>query len=750
MMFRKHTLALAIGLCTAQAWAATPAAPDVVKDPKGAWAHFLAHGDSADVVKALSVRNAIGYSMTDADPAKCKDNAAALDEALASVPVSIAFHRMAMLCAEATGDAKRAERELEAVAALSKLALASASESENAAPVRVVMALDMDALLASTGLERRYGYYNQFTAEYDFPYVAAVWDPERKLERHLRFDWTDTWVQISREPVKYPMLRTNFANAFIDNDAKANNEEAIDILTLRRVLQSPIAERPALLRTGVDAGGILSAATWAAICEQKGMPKQCADGYVEAVLPMAEKQYALPMALLAYGYAQGLGVRKDEAAAMKLLDAADARWVRNGASAAYIDLWMISHDEPLPPALAQRLARALQAGNENALFLQMKDAQRRDPKFKPDAKQVAYLRSDAQNGKGEGYAWLATTMDENAAETKAIEQLAAEHGDADSQSTMAARKFGFTGEARDEAAGREWLERAAHGGNTWAASFRSSIARSEGDGAGAQGWLFAPATEGDIDAQLALADVWSSDLPNMSGDREKAMGIRRELAQYSPAARRNLARALIFDDKTPKDPVEARKLLTADAEGGDHESEAMLGMAILHGDLGPVDEAAGTKWMERALAGGNASAPSDYAFWLFYRKGTDASRAQGLKLWREHLKAPSSANNLAWALCTSDIASARDAKAGMEAVKEMGNVESLEFGEQDTVAACQAASGDFASALALQKQVNAKWRAQIKNAKSTPEQEKQTKEFDKRLALYEAKQPYIEGPEDRE
>ena len=60
-----------------------------------------AHGDAAEVTKSLEVRGALGFSVTDADPASCKEHAAALDDAIAKVPVSIAYHRMAMLCAEA-------------------------------------------------------------------------------------------------------------------------------------------------------------------------------------------------------------------------------------------------------------------------------------------------------------------------------------------------------------------------------------------------------------------------------------------------------------------------------------------------------------------------------------------------------------------------------------------------------------------------------------------------------------------------
>lgn len=756
---RRSALVLALGLGATQAWAASPA-PDVVKDAKGAWAHFLAQTDPEVADEALAVRAKVEYNTASVNAEACRANAADVDRAVAAIPVSIAVHRMAMLCADATGDQQRAERELAAIASLSKLALSRASESGNAKPVPIVIWLDIPALLVSAGLELRYEYYAQRLPTRHFPMVVAVWDPERKLERHVRFDWTNTWHEIQRTPDgKYPLQRKNFVNEMVEADAKANDLSAIDLLAVRGAHNADdIASRIAALRTAAEAGGSNAAWSWAHLCASEGAPKGCADGLVEALMPQAEKQLARPMMLLAFAYAQGLGVPRDEAAAMRLLDAADQRWSRSGATTAYIDLWQQVYDGVvLPPALAERLARAAKSGNENAPFEQIYDDVRREV-FRLDDAKLAYLGSPAQNGQGEGYKWLADGKPVDEAEAKQKQRWirqAAELGNPDAQAILASDLlYGDDGVERDPKQAREWLLRAADGGDAWAARRLSWMARSEGDVRAAERWLLLPASHGDIQTQLDLADLWSTNAAGLFGGIKDAVQIFRDLSPHSASARRSLAAMLARGQGTSKDPVEARKLLQQDAEAKDHESEALLGMLLLNGLLGPAGEVEGRKWVQRAMDGGGESIANDFGYWLFFRQGTDAGRNEALGVWRKALEkdAPGVANNLAWALCTTEHAAFRNGREGLEVSKKIDDPDSM--AEKDTIAACHAAAGDFAKATALQQEVVDEYTGVVRKIESARgdkpagDGEKasadQLKEFQDRLKLYADGKPYVE------
>lgn len=727
-------------------------------DARAAWDAFLTKAEADRVYPAFTVLDKLGYG-EQLNATKCAEHAAELRKAVETAPVSIAMHRTAMRCAEATGDTAGAELEMQQVAALAKLALAGASDSANAAPIRVLHFADIFALIDSVGLQWRYKYYERTLATPDFPLVVATWDPERKVERHLRFDWMDTAMRLSRDPKQqFPGYRVKVALETIEADVKGNGVAAIDVLAIREAKVLTQQQAIARLRTATEAGGVAAPWTWLVHCSGKDAPAGCADGLVEALLPQAEEQFARPMALLAYAYAQGIGVSRDEASAEKLLDAADARWPKLAASVAYAELWQQGNEEPFPAAIAARLTRAEAAGNPGARFLQIYDRVRRTPKAPLLPADIAYLSSREQNGLGQGYEFLfrdaAERKDESARQR--YRQLAADAGSVAAQSSLGGDLLAGEHLPADEAAARKWLERAASGGDRYGALVASNLAMQRGDAATAEQWLLGQVIAYDAGALMAVAGLYASDSPGVTGNSEKAVAIYREISDSMPEARRALAQMLIDGKGTKKDLVEARRLLQDDADKGDHASESLLALRLLNGDFGKGQEAEGRKWAERALAGGDDGIASDYGYWLVYKADTAASRKQGLAIWRKALEGDNAyvPNNLAWALCTSPREDVRDGKAGLEATRKMQRP--LDMAEIDTVAACHAAAGDFAQAQALQRDVIARYTAMIEGQaaarpKGAPETEsdRQTKaqmqEFEDRLQLYASGKPYVES-----
>lgn len=752
-------LAFALALaCSCAAHAATPGpVPDVARDPAGAWEHFLANADSDTAYPAYEVLDRVSATGDKVDATACRTEAAALRESIALVPVSPALHRAAMLCAEATGDTALAERELAAVAALVRHSLAGATESANGRPVRVLRPHDVRATLLSAGLEPAYAYYPALRVRRSFPFVVAAWDPGQETERHLRFDYMEATVAIMRsEEGKYPYARSSVAAAVLEGLRKATITEGVDAVAWKsgRDATDPAA-RIAQWRMAAGIGGVQSARAWVQYCAEGKAPAHCAEGLVDTLLPIAEQKRAWPMLLLAYAYAEGIGVARDADAGTRLLDAADARWSRMGASVAYARLWRDAHGDEaaLPDVLEARLERARAAGNEDARHFLIVERLARDPVAPLDAADIAFLSQATQNGLGDGFLTLASWAEERKQDQEYARwlQRAADAGNPWAQADVGYDlAYGDDQAIRDKPRGLRYLAEAAHGGNSYAALLRSHDAQEQEDYLAAERWLIDAAGYAyDTQALLEIARLYEWERPGVSGDPAKAVLLYRELAGLGVAdARRRLAMMLIDGRHVPQDKTEARALLEAAAADGDHATEGVLGIALLIGQLGPVEEEAGVRWVERALAGGDKATSASYGHWLFYTKATNASRAKAFDVWRAGMRNGdySLANNLAWALCTSVAPSFRDAAAGMATTREMGALDEMEWGHVDTVAACRAATGDFAGAVELQKRVVDAWRKESAGMKPSKETDEQTRSLDERLKLYEAGKSYIEVP----
>jgi TPR repeat protein len=411
---------------------------------------------------------------------------------------------------------------------------------------------------------------------------------------------------------------------------------------------------------------------------------------------------------------------------------------------------------PLSAAMRERVAKAEKANNEDAHDVLITDAMRRDPKWRPSAEDIAYLSTPARNGEGQGYNWLANGEPrdaDDAAAHRRWRRLAAEHGSGEAQAYIASDLLnGSNGATRDERAGREWLERAAHGGDAWAGRRLYFFARDEGDLASAERWLLGSVASENLESLLELTRLWIGGTPGLSGTKEQGLSMLKSLIEDTPAARRLYAELLVEGKSTPKDPAEARRLLARDAEQGDHASESLLGLHLLNGDFGSVDEREGTRWIERAVAGNEEDAINGYAFWLYYKKATPASRKQAVQVWRDAYARDieSVANNYAWALCTTTDEALRDGKTGSAVA---ATIPSPTFGEIDTVAACHAAAGDFAQAKATQQSAIDQFKvfldrlAKARGGKppSKDDQERydaQQQELQARFALYAAGKDY--------
>ncbi|MFC5570074.1 hypothetical protein ACFPN1_08395 [Lysobacter yangpyeongensis] len=675
------------------------------------WEQFLATGDMHKAFGALDVLDQVGYDVASVDAAKCREHRDGVAAAVAAAPVSLAVRRVAFLCADALDDAATAEREMSVLAALSQHAMKQVgTESLLADPIRVMAPADAFALVESLGMGVRYEYYGALHPARYFPFVIAAWDEDAKHERRLRFDYVDTAYTLTRDsPLSgFPMLRTVLARAFVDGGVEGNLLAALDLDAVQAAsVETTPENKIAKLRRAANEGGMQSSIAWMAVCASAPQYAGCTDGLVDALLPEAEDDNAIALVLLAFAYHEGIGVKRDVAAAWTLLDKAE-RIQPQEAVVDFASLWSVARGAaPLPVEAAQRLTRA--AGSVHAAHLvavQRSVAAGKDL----DPAELAFLAEPAVNRRGQG---LAVLVDYYAGKGRKKEQQEATIKAAQAGATVA--KFRYAGALvagttegipRDVSRGEALFAEAAHEGNARAALYKAWRSLNAARFGEAENWALAPASAADVDSILFLANLYTQDRPGVSGKMDRALSIYQAMAQAADGAqaRRALAELALRGHGVPKDAARAKQLLQGDAQSGDHESEAMLGYHYLKGDFGKGMEKEGQQWLERAMAGNSERAFAEYGSWLFNTDDPKA-RAQALQVWSRGEAAGylSSANSRAWALCTTVHADSYDPARGLEISKRLGDVEYMFPAWLDTVAACEAATGNYKRAALLQE-----------------------------------------------
>lgn len=726
---------------------ATPEA--VAADPAGTWQRFLAEAELGAAYKHFDVMDDVGYAFSTVEADRCRDHADALRAAVEAVPVSIALHRVAMMCAEAVGDQDDAEREAAALAALSKHALAAHGDGVLRRPILVLSPRDVYALIALLGYEFRYEYYKTNVPQRYLPMAVAAWDPDAKVERHLVFDFVDTAHAIDRDDMysTFPFQRHLLADAFTQAQKKGGETVGIDRAAVRVAQdQSDLGERMKSLREGAAAGGLSSIIHWMAFCaEQK--TSGCADGLIDALLPLAEREHAAPMALLALAYSEGIGIARDTRAAAALLDAADRRWYQHGASVFYAALEAQLRAGRNSDFAVRRLQRAIDAGNVDAEALMVLVRIMRSRKPVLSTKDIEILQRPSNNGLGLGAMLVAAYHEDQGHDTefRAMLRKAAEAGQPGSQRAYARLRIKA---GAPEADWWPWMAAAAQGGDIDAMRFLSDRAVDAGEWKAAAGWLLAAVAVHDVASIYALAALYEEEHPGLNGGLAEAIDTYEALAEdpgdNGSEARRRLALLAIDGRGMKRNYARAKRLLLPDAERGDVESQALLGAIQLEQD-DATEWAEAERWLQTAIAAGSNEARIDYARWLHNRaesRPEDRVRARALlrEADPEGGQYDTVRNNLAWMLCVSRHDDTRDPAAGLTLAREMERVagERMPPPDIDTVAACYAANADYANAARLQQKAI---DGLPKGGDGKPQGDPGM--FD-RLTLYRAGQGYIE------
>jgi TPR repeat protein len=461
-------------------------------------------------------------------------------------------------------------------------------------------------------------------------------------------------------------------------------------------------------------------------------------------LPFAEQDMAMYRVELALAYALGVGVPEDVDAALVLLDAADKRWPGN-AYAAFAEQWGQMSKAQAPAKVMARLEVDAGKGSLRAAAIHMHllSRDRKDSKLEPRELAVATALADAGNRAGREFLYLHyKAVGDETATLRALERGVAA-GDSSAKERLGRRLFQGKDLVAQASRAESLMRTAAHAGSTEAMLWMGGISRAREQWKEAEAWFQSAVLFEEDDALDGLLELYSKPRPGLAKGPKEAMQLFVVLEPKldKPEFRRSFA-AFLQQAPEPRDLERARKLLEVDAQKGDEQSQYLLGIGLLRGKFGKADPTAGMAWIEKAMASG-PDAKDAYAHHLYYRDRSAEARARALAIERKLVgdKHDGAMNNLAWWLCTSADAALRNPTEGLAVAQGMGDVEALSYSVLDTLAACEAATGQFEPAARHQQRVVDYFR--LVPSRTTP-----LARFEARLSAYRKHESYVETRED--
>lgn len=685
------------------------------------WQDVLDGGDYEAIYAGYRRLAALWPEDGEVDVETCVAQREQLDADLRVNPVGVALWWVSSLCAQAMGDEARAERDIEAFAALVRYAMAPVRPHvPQDTPIRILSEYDMYAIVEVSGQTSLYSYYDTTRWGRHLPLHVALWDARTQRERLLVFDMLDSMVRLNRgrEGVEAPVFRFVIADALIKRfgqDAGTPGEAGLALLEALR--KSTPDERTAAL-LDVSARGLTGAVLeMGRICLADSR-LGCAEAAVDAVLPLAERRLSRALVLLAVANSTGRGIDMDAQAANALLDSADRELGAALGSQMFLST-LIAAGLPLHPDVGARLHRL--AGDDDmvaALLIVHRGSL--EPDHAPAAHESLRLRRAAADGPASLSLAYAQLSGADSADGVRWMQRAADTGVRAAQELLADAYFSGLGVERDAERGEYWLAQAAQDGSVTSALRLAWTLRERGEARRAQYWLEGvlwlaeqdghPRWPDYLDAVYDYAELTAYGLDGAVRDPGEALRVLRRYADDPQAVReRQLLAELLIDGhggRGADDRSEAVRWLRTDIANGNARSMAILGSAALSGRIpsGLVGNA-GTL-LRTAAQRGDLSAMSELAMAIYARR-LGATRPDEIRYWLGKAADAGSRlarNNLAWLLCVAADPALHDPVSGLRQAELLARESDLPPGFIDTLAACDAANGKSGRAVMRQKQ----------------------------------------------
>lgn len=676
------------------------------------WKRFLAASDLQKASAAMQVTNQLFDEDGKLDPAACKAQAQAVRESLAEIPISTGLWLYGGRCAELSGDPVLAAQSEDVLTALLEDALKEREFARHARPIRVLGENDINAILELTGEKVLYQFYEIPVTGRHMRLLVTLFDEAANRESVLYFDFLDTFAQLARQPeLDYPEGRRSFAQSFLDGmQGSAPADLAREAWA---ALRQPDASRRAasLLELGKQGG---EKQLWVGLVCTMVAALACAEAGVELLLPFAEAKYADAFLALAIAHAEGRGVARDEEAARDLLRSANDEL---GAPRAEVGLQLmlqtLAGETRLHPLVARALREAAESGDPLANLLVATTVGDWSEGV-PDAA-LPMLERASRAGIDHATGMLGRHRLQRGDADAAMRLLrqAADAGDSAAARVLGTAYLEGKEVERDSEQALRWLTLAAQDGDLPAMRSLAAEYRRLGGSENQQRcdrWLSSATLLGDVEAAHELARFLSDEPAGAHDPRRRARLLFEALiAEHdSDDARVDLAVWYLTAKTEVRAPEKAEPLLRAAAERGDQRARGVYVLQALQGRLPGADVERSRAWLEEGIDSGEQAVALAYASALMYARAEFRDAARGLSTlarWWEQERSAAALNELAWARCTSPADDIYDAAESARLGAALAAHEDTQERPAwlDTVAACHAAAGDFAEAIAVQK-----------------------------------------------
>lgn len=723
--FTKHAFAACLALSPTLACGQAMSMDDLVarlaarpdaEDHARLWRAFRAEATLEAAVGALKVLDGLGYPHGTTAEA-CATHATDLESSLRANPVSVALRHAALRCAEAAGDTAAASTHEAVLGALLAGATRDGAGRSDELPIAITSEIDVIGFAEATGLELVGAHLVPSTRPRHLLVEAWLLDREAGTERELSFDFLDTWLALARDldVARYPVGGSGSAREYLASAAEQGNLGARIGLALasdRRTAEGR-AQATAMLRGAIAAGSKPATILLARGCFSAPKLWDCDGREMDAVLELAEGGSGHALVVLAAAYLTGEGVRRDAESSRRLLAQAEKRL---GVSVANEQLAMLVagrelRDDDLGRAGTRALRRAAEAGSARARYLLSVLIRQGEVDPVDDAEATRLMEQAAADGFTSAVvqqALDAMRRDDHEAARRLLARADA-RGDDIAPGLLALLHAEGKGGPVDRAAARRLLEVSAWRGSDEAARMLAASHLPGGyDGVDyekARGWLALPATRGDARALARFAELLLYGLGGAQ-DMARADAIYSELAARGlDEGRLGVARVQILRNPDPKASRDAARTIERMAGRKNRDAIAEYARMLAHGRGVETDLDEATVRF-RPLMANPDGLPDDFVLGMLFLSGPDPGqdpkRARILLDRAAQKGRPSVVNDVAWRLCVSRIDAFRDPPAGLELSRRVADGE-MRAVDYSTRAACLAANGDFAGALAAQR-----------------------------------------------
>lgn len=684
-------------------------------EPAALWQDFLDHGSAETIAAMFEIIERIEGEAGEPSAETCTAEAANLRDLTARLPVSIALWHLAYECAELQADDTQADAALDAVAALSRHALGlNPSAYSGAPPIRVVSEADATVMIEAMGLDLAYAYFDPLGDGRFLRLHIGATDPSDRSERQFQFDFIDVWMRLQRDEPnsEFPAFRSSLIQSYLSQSAQAYPgsiaEQALRVM--EALGEDDDAATRGQLVAAASQGNLLAGLSLAERCMQPNV-RGCGSSAIDALLPLAEREFTPALLDLSIAYDLGKGIHANPSAAATLLKRVEARIGESEAvlsagrrSLRLTDLTAISRP------LRQRLGALARAGSTEAQNILTTSKFSRSPMSLKSDEEAALLADSSTwymvlNQQAVSLGGFGRHPDR----VLALHRAAAERGGAEGVVGLA-RHMGRSEQLRQQESEFEAaLKAAGHAGDPGSMVALAERLDARGEKRRALGWFVSAQQRGSLYGAMGVARAMARGETGSEEAPKKAIDLLRLLAEaeFVPA-RLELAKLLTdgVQGVAPA-PEEAARLLMSNVRRDHAPSIRELADAVLFERLPSPSGFKAEKALRDLAKDGDARAKYLLGMAIRGERTPQASAQEALQLLQEAADAGvmDARNDLAWISCTSRRTEYFEPARGLQVAQRMAMEPHLSASNKDTLAACHAANGEFDQAIALMREV---------------------------------------------